>query len=161
LLLRFTDATFSEDSVNTLGTEFKEKELATDDWKAKFQVWDTAGQEKFRTITSSYYRGAQGVLIVFDVAKRETWEHVAKWLEQVDKYSSEGIQKVIVANKTDLEVEVDLDEVKVRKRDCSAKCAFLTSCNRSPSQLIKGLITLKRPQNRVKMWKRCSNRSEH
>lgn len=67
----------------------------------KLQIWDTAGQERFRTITSAYYRGADGILIVYDTTNRESFEHLDSWLSEVNKYASDKMVKVIVGNKSD------------------------------------------------------------
>lgn len=63
LLLRFTDDTFDAEIGATIGVDFKVKTLAVDGNRAKLAIWDTAGQERFRTLTPSYYRGAQGVIL--------------------------------------------------------------------------------------------------
>ncbi|KAG1687807.1 Ras-related protein Rab-18 [Nymphon striatum] len=63
LLLRFTDGTFDSEQSATIGVDFKVKSLTLDDNTVKLAIWDTAGQERFRTLTPSYYRGAQGVIL--------------------------------------------------------------------------------------------------
>ena len=55
--------------------------------RVKMTIWDTAGQERFRTLTSSYYRGAQGILLTYDVTRRQTFEHLNQWLQEVDVYT--------------------------------------------------------------------------
>lgn len=67
----------------------------------KLQIWDTAGQERFRTITSAYYRGADGIIMVYDVTNQESFNHVADWLTEVNRYASEGTCKLLVGNKSD------------------------------------------------------------
>ena len=68
----------------------------------KLQIWDTAGQESFRSIARSYYRDAAGALVVFDVTRRETFLHVGQWLAEAKQYSSAGISITIVGNKADI-----------------------------------------------------------
>ena len=65
--------------------------------------WDTAGQERFRTITSSYYRGAHGIIIVYDITDRESFDNVKQWLNEIDRYACENVNKLLVGNKSDLE----------------------------------------------------------
>ena len=67
-------------------------------------IWDTAGQERFRTLTSSYYRGAQGIVLVYDVSRRDTFENLDLWLQEVEVYSPAGgrnVVKLLVGNKID------------------------------------------------------------
>jgi Ras-related protein Rab-1A len=67
----------------------------------KLQIWDTAGQERFRTITSAYYRGADGIIMVYDVTSQDSFEHVNDWLKEVNRYASEGTSKLLIGNKCD------------------------------------------------------------
>ena len=69
----------------------------------KLQIWDTAGQEKFRTITSSYYRGAHGIIVVYDITDRDTFGNVKNWFNEINKYAAESVNKVLVGNKADAE----------------------------------------------------------
>jgi len=103
LMLRFTDDTFNEKQLATIGVDFKVKYMKEQGKKLKLAVWDTAGQERFRTLTSSYYRGAQGVILVYDVTQRETFDNLRHWLEEVRTHSTnENAIKMLVANKVDL-----------------------------------------------------------
>ncbi|KAG6390853.1 hypothetical protein SASPL_148598 [Salvia splendens] len=76
-----------------------------DNYLVEDDYWDTAGQERFRTITSSYYRGAHGIivsLIVYDVTDQESFNNVKQWLNEIDRYASENVNKLLVGNKCDL-----------------------------------------------------------
>ena len=78
--------------------------------------WDTAGQERFRTITSSYYRGAHGIIIVYDITDRESFDNVKQWLNEIDRYACENVNKLLVGNKSDMDSkrQVETQEAKVR-----------------------------------------------
>ncbi|RMC01522.1 hypothetical protein DUI87_21961 [Hirundo rustica rustica] len=67
----------------------------------RLAIWDTAGLERFRTLTPSYYRGAQGVVLVYDVTRKDTFTGVGKWLNQLEMYTSSSVVKMLVGNKTD------------------------------------------------------------
>ncbi|KAJ6414941.1 hypothetical protein OIU84_003863 [Salix udensis] len=99
----------------------------------KLQIWDTAGQERFRTITSSYYRGAHGIIIVYDVTDQESFDNVKQWLNEIDRYASENVNKVLVGNKSDLTAnkvvsyetaKAFADEIGIPFMETSAKNAF-------------------------------------
>ena len=101
LLLRFTDDVFDTDLQSTIGMDFKAKTISVDGKAIKLAIWDTAGQERFRTLTPSFYRGAQGVILVYDVTSRDTFAHLDLWLNEADIYASPNIVKMVVANKID------------------------------------------------------------
>ena len=65
------------------------------------QIWDTAGQERYRTITNAYYRGADGIILVFDLFKRETFLNLGTWLKEVEKHANNDVSIIVIANKSD------------------------------------------------------------
>lgn len=118
MLLRFTDSTFDENLGSTIGVDFKVKVVDVDEKRVKLTLWDTAGQERFRTLTSSYYRGAQGVILVYDVTRRETFENLQRWLEEVETYTpANDVVKLLVGNKIDLDRQVRRAEAEDWARD--------------------------------------------
>lgn len=103
LLLRFADDTYNESYISTIGVDFKIRTIELEGKTVKLQIWDTAGQERFRTITSSYYRGAHGIIVLYDVTDQDTFNNVKQWLQEIDRYATEGVNKLLVGNKNDLE----------------------------------------------------------
>lgn len=120
MLLRFTDDSFDDHIQSTIGVDFKVKHMDVMGKRVKLTVWDTAGQERFRTLTSSYYRGAQGVVMVYDVTRRDSFENLEQWLKEVKLYSpnsGEGVVKLLVGNKIDLERKVPREEAEAWARN--------------------------------------------
>jgi Ras-related protein Rab-2A len=89
----------------TIGVEFGAKTISVRNKNIKLQIWDTAGQENFRSITRSYYRSAIGALLVYDITRKETFEHVKGWLEEVKANGNPYMEILLVGNKNDLETE--------------------------------------------------------
>ncbi|XP_031990432.1 ras-related protein Rab-18-B-like [Corvus moneduloides] len=100
LLRRFTDGAFEPRLKPTVGVDFKVKKMVLEGRAVQLAVWDTAGQERFRTLTPSYYRGAQGVVLVYDVTRKDTFTGLQGWLNELEMYNSNTV-KMLVGNKTD------------------------------------------------------------
>lgn len=103
LLLQFTDKRFQPVHDLTIGVEFGARMITIDSKQIKLQIWDTAGQESFRSITRSYYRGAAGALLVYDITRRETFNHLGAWLEDARQHSNSNMTIMLIGNKSDLD----------------------------------------------------------
>mmetsp|Transcript_8532 Transcript_8532/g.14731 ORF Transcript_8532/g.14731 Transcript_8532/m.14731 type:complete len:201 (+) Transcript_8532:44-646(+) len=103
LLQQFTDGVFDDEHDVTIGVEFGAYTTEIDGKHVKLQLWDTAGQESFRSITSSYYRGAHCALLVYDVTRRNTFEYLEGWLLETRQHSDPNIVIILVGNKVDLD----------------------------------------------------------
>lgn len=111
LLLQFTDKRFRTDHDLTIGVEFGARLVNIDGTHIKLQIWDTAGQESFRSITRSYYRGAAGALLVYDITRRETFNHLSRWLQEVRQNGNPNMTIMLIGNKCDLDRrEVSVEE---------------------------------------------------
>ena len=105
LLLQFTDHKFRHQHELTIGVEFGGKTIEVKNKNIKIQIWDTAGQEAFQAITRTYYKGAIGALLVYDITKRDTFDHINKWINEVKNNGSKDIVCMLIGNKKDLEEE--------------------------------------------------------
>ncbi|XP_008322240.1 ras-related protein Rab-25b [Cynoglossus semilaevis] len=114
LLSRFTKNEFNHDTRTTIGVEFSTRTVQLDTFTIKAQIWDTAGLERYRAITSAYYRGAVGALLVYDITKHLTYESVERWLKELYDHADPHIVVMLVGNKTDLDLErsVPTEEAK-------------------------------------------------
>ena len=124
LLMRFTRNEFSLETKSTIGVEFATKNVNAEDKVIKAQIWDTAGQERFRTITTSYYRGAHAIVIVFDLTKRQTYEHIQKWMNDINRFAKENVLKFIIGNKSDLTNEKQVNYEEVRSLASQMKATY-------------------------------------
>ncbi len=140
LLVRLTDNRFLSDSEPTVGVEFGSQIIPLDaadpkSERIKVQVWDTAGAESFRSITRSYYRGAAGALLVYNVAHRASFEHAQGWLEDVRKHAEEGVSIVLVGNMRDLVEDEEVAEAEdVEETDTPADASPTDEGDSSESQ---------------------------
>ena len=103
IVYRYFENKFNESILSTIGIDFKTKYIKVRDASVKVLIWDTAGQEKFRNIAKQYYQGANGVLLVFDVSDRKSFERIEYWLNEIKENNKiDSMYAVIVANKIDL-----------------------------------------------------------
>ncbi|BGP37048.1 hypothetical protein JCM10449v2_000952 [Rhodotorula kratochvilovae] len=107
LLVRLTDDRFLQHSEPTIGVEFGSRIVTIEEGpeagkRIKLQIWDTAGQESFRAITRSYYRGAGGALLVFSLTSHASFAHCAGWLADLRQWGEEGLLVLLVGNKGDV-----------------------------------------------------------
>jgi len=89
------------------------KTIDVEDKRVRVQIWDTAGQDRFRTITQTFYRGAMGIILTYAVNDRESFENVESWMKQIEEHASEDVCKILVGNKSDMDNRcVDYEEGK-------------------------------------------------
>merc|ERR1712066_611664 len=112
LLLKFTDDSFSENQITTIGVQFKLFTIKVDEKPVKLQLWDTSGAERFLALTSTFYRGAAGVMLVYDVTREGSFYNIKKWLKRIEDYIPSDVPKIIVAAKSDLEDKRVISKVR-------------------------------------------------
>jgi small GTP-binding protein len=142
LLLRFADHTYTESYISTIGVDFKIRTIELDGKTIKLQIWDTAGQERFRTITSSYYRGAHGIIIVYDVTDMESFNNVKQWLNEIDRYASENVCKLLVGNKCDLVTKKVVDFEVAKEFADKLSIPFLETSAKAATNVEKAFLTM-------------------
>ena len=102
LLLRFAQNDFKMEYQLTIGVEFGAKNLEINNKKYRLQIWDTAGQENYRSITRAYYKNSVCAILVYDITKRDSFEHISSWIEDCLAQSPKTVFMVLVGNKCDL-----------------------------------------------------------
>lgn len=117
LINKYVRGTQPKSTAPTIGVEFATKSVQLKDGgKIKAQIWDTAGQEKYRSITSAHYKKALGAILVYDITKMKSFENIEKWLEEIKLHADQNIILMMVGNKLDI-VEKNPVQRKVRRED--------------------------------------------
>ncbi|KAI5706180.1 hypothetical protein M8J76_016739 [Diaphorina citri] len=142
LLLRFADDTYTESYISTIGVDFKIRTIELDGKVIKLQIWDTAGQERFRTITSSYYRGAHGIIVVYDCTDQETFNNLKQWLEEIDRYACDNVNKLLVGNKNDQTSKKAVDYQVAKEYADHLKIPFLETSAKNGANVEQAFLTM-------------------
>ncbi len=117
LIYRYTDNYFNEEISPTVGLDNKVKKLNIQGLQAKIQIWDTAGQEKYDSLTSQLYKNTDGIILVFDLTNNTSFISIKKYIEKIKKNCDHKIKKLLVGNKVDMK-----DGIKVNKKDIYDLC---------------------------------------
>ena len=130
-LTRYADNTYHEDYLSTIGMDYKIKNYELENGNIiKLYIWDTAGQDRFRSITSNYYKGADGIILIYDITKQETFNNVRNWITSIKEEAPAKVVLILVGNKVDdeknravpqSEGEKIADEYNLPFLECSAK----------------------------------------
>ena len=131
-LLRYCDKTFQEAHLSTIGLDYRLKSMTLNNEKnIKLQIWDTAGQDRFRALTKNYYKGANGIILIYDISTTQTFENVKVWINQIKEEANANVIIYLVGNKIDLpkdkrtvseeEGQKLADEYKFLFKEASAK----------------------------------------
>jgi len=130
IALRFVSETFEESHRATFGASFTSKSIKIDSEIIQFQIWDTAGQEKFRSMMPQYYRGAAAAIVVYDITSEESFRYMKSWVKELNKLGPEKLILAVAGNKCDLKEQRQVsynagksyaDEVKAIFMETSAK----------------------------------------
>ena len=104
ILLKYISNKFDESSISTVGVDYMDKIIDYNKFKIKLKIWDSSGEEKYRKITKNFYRNADGLLVVFDLTKKESFSHVQSWINEA-KENNDKLKTLLIGNKLDLKDE--------------------------------------------------------
>ncbi|KAH8055150.1 GTPase [Aureococcus anophagefferens] len=158
LLLRFADDAFTESYISTIGVDFRFRTVKVDGARRRVEkpprpfararrppsrraARRAASPERFRTITSAYYRGADGIIMVYDVTSSESFDHVSDWLTEVNRYANEGTCKLLVGNKCDMEDKVVTTEAAKEYAD-GLGIPFLETSAKNATNVEEAFLTM-------------------
>ena len=133
---------FREDFYATIGVEFSHKKFIVENRKIKAQIWDTAGQERYKAITRAYYKGAKGAFIVYDITRKETFDDVDKWRNELISSCNQEITVMLIGNKCDLEDQREISKEQGEEKAKSFGFSFLETSALSGENLEKGFQML-------------------
>ena len=136
------DDAFTESYISTIGVDFRFRTVKVDKKTVKLQIWDTAGQERFRTITSAYYRGADGIIMVYDVTSTESFDHVNDWLKEVNRYAAPGTVKLLVGNKSDRTADRAVTEEQAKEFADELGIPFIETSAKSAKNVEEAFLTM-------------------
>ena len=125
IMSKFLKNEFMEESKATVGVEFGSKLFNHEGHKIKAQIWDTAGQEKYKAITGAYYKGSKGALVVYDITQKKTFENIEKWVNDLKAAGDPKITIILIGNKNDLDNKRQVSKDQGEEKARSFGCAFL------------------------------------
>lgn len=138
LLLRYVDQRYSGSFISTIGIDFKTKKLEIDGEEITMQIWDTSGQERFRSITTSYFKGANAMILAFDLTDLHTFNRVSNWIKEVNRLASDDTILYLVGTKQDLKRQVTEEAAKALAEKYQLK--YIETSAKNP--VINGIDTV-------------------
>ena len=124
ILNRYFNNEFKENSLSTIGIDFQTKFFKFEDKKIKANYTDTAGQEKFRAISVNYLKGTNGVILVFDLTNKESFDLLDTWMDELKNNNKMEISKVLIGNKADLADKIEVPKEEIENFTKKVKCDY-------------------------------------
>ncbi|XP_035013484.1 EF-hand calcium-binding domain-containing protein 4B [Hippoglossus stenolepis] len=144
LLQRFCDNCFNPGNCATVGIDYSVKTIAVDSSRVALQMWDTAGQERFRSITKQFFRKADGVVVMYDITAQQSFTAVRQWLTSVKEGAGEDIPILLLGNKTDKEIERQVQKGLGERLAKDCQMAFYECSACSGHNVLESMVHLAR-----------------
>ena len=142
IMSKFLKNQFLENSKATVGVEFGSKLFIHENHKIKAQIWDTAGQEKYKAITGAYYKGSKGALVIYDITRKDTFANIEKWVNDLKTTGDPNITIIIIGNKNDLADKRQVTKEEGEEKAKSFGCAFLETSAFSGDNIDKAFVIM-------------------
>jgi Ras-related protein Rab-1A len=139
ILNRYFNNEFKENSLSTIGIDFQSKFFKFEDRKVKVNYTDTAGQEKFRAISVNYLKGTNGVILVFDITNKESFDLLETWMNELKENNKVDISKVLIGNKSDLAEDREVQREEAEKFAESINCKYFEGSAKSGENIKEAL----------------------
>ena len=137
IMSKYLKNTFLEESKATVGVEFGSKIFTIEGHNVKAQIWDTAGQEKYKAITGAYYKGCKGAFVVYDITRKDTFISVERWVHDLKTAGDQKLTVILIGNKSDLENQREILKEQGEEKAKSFGCAFLETSALSGNNIEK------------------------
>ena len=137
IMSKYLKNEFHEDSKATVGVEFGSKQFTVEGHQVKAQIWDTAGPERYKAITSAYYKGAKGAFVVYDITRKQSFESVDRWINDLRAAADKNLTIIIIGNKCDLEDQRQVNKEQGEEKAKSNEVAFMETSALSGENLDK------------------------
>ena len=144
ILHRYFNNNFQENLLSTIGIDIRTKFFKFNEDKIKMNFIDTAGQEKFRAISVNYLKGTNGVILVFDITKKETFDLIETWIEEINQNNKTNIGKILLGNKSDLEFEREVQKEDAIKLAEKLGCKYFEGSAKTGENITEALNTVAR-----------------
>ncbi|KAM9375973.1 ras-related protein Rab-8-like [Pholidichthys leucotaenia] len=141
LMKRFTEDWFRHDIPATIGANFQIKPVKLDGKEFRLEIWDTMGIERFKSVIPLYYRGAKGIMLVYDITNRYSFENIRGWMEHVETHAPSGVDKVIVGNKCDLDSQREVSKEEGQERAMYYGVKFLETSAKASVNVDEAFFT--------------------
>ena len=138
IMSKYLTGQFQENSKATVGVEFGSKLFKIDNHNIKAQIWDTAGQEKYKAITGAYYKGSKGAFVVYDITRKDTFDSADRWINDLKVSADPKINIMLIGNKNDLEDKREVLKEQGEEKAKSFGCAFLETSALSGDNIERG-----------------------
>ena len=135
---KYLKGAFQENSKATVGVEFGSKLFKVENHSIKAQIWDTAGQEKYKAITGAYYKGSKGAFVVYDITRKDTFESTDRWINDLKVTADPKINIILIGNKSDLADKREVSKEQGEEKAKSFGCAFFETSALNGDNIDKG-----------------------
>ena len=122
--------------------DFKIRTIELNGVSIKLQIWDTTEQERFRSITSSYYRGAHGIMVLYDTTDQASFHNLRQWLQEIDRYACENVNRIIIGTKNDLKTKKVVDYNTAKEYADSRSIPLLETSSKTNENVEEAFIEL-------------------